>query len=85
MKLYQVEHNNCEPYEDNFHFREEEVYTNKENLIKRIKNEGYKEETSYRGEQEFTKGDPRGFDGMDMITIHELNIVDCDINIKKGN
>lgn len=57
MKIYQVEHNNCEPYEDNFHFRE----------------------------QEFIKGDPRGFDGMDMTTIHELNIVDCGINIKKGN
>lgn len=75
MKLYQVEHNNCEPYEDNFHFREEEVYTNKENLIKRIKEEGYREEITYRGEQEFIKGDPRGFDGMDMITIHELEII----------
>lgn len=75
MKLYQVEHNNCEHYEDNFHFREDKVYTNKENLIQRIKNEGYKEETTYRGEQEFIKGDPRGFDGMDMITIHELEII----------
>lgn len=43
MKLYQVEHDNCEQYEDNYSYREDTVYTNKENLIKRIKAEGYEE------------------------------------------
>lgn len=75
MKLYQVEHNNCEPYEDNFHFRENKIYTDKENLIKRIKEEGYIEKITYREEQKFVKGDPSGFDTMDMITIHELEVI----------
>lgn len=46
MKLYQVEHDNCEQYEDNYSYREDKVYTNKENLIKRIKAEGYEEKKS---------------------------------------
>lgn len=75
MKLYQVEHNNCEPYGDNHHEREDKIYTDKENLIKDILSKGYKEDTNHRGEQEFIKGDPRDFYGMDMITIHELEVV----------
>lgn len=76
MKLYQVEHDNCEPYEDNYHFREDEVYADKEKLIEIIKAKGYDERINHRKEHKFTKGDPRGFDRFDMITIHELAVVD---------
>ncbi|UXE02845.1 hypothetical protein Koombakaat1_00055 [Staphylococcus phage Koomba-kaat_1] len=46
MKLYQVEHDYCEPYEDSYSYREDKVYTNKEQLVKDIKPkdiENYKE------------------------------------------
>lgn len=77
MKLYQVEHNNCEPYEDNFHFREDKVYTDKDNLIKRIKDHGYKEETNYLGEQEFIKEALGEYElERDLVTIHELEVID---------
>ncbi|XWX32554.1 hypothetical protein LCFBJUUZ_CDS0095 [Staphylococcus phage PG-2021_76] len=77
MKLYQVEHDNCEPYEDNFHFREDKVYTDKDNLIKRIKDHGYKEETSHRGEQEFIKEALGEYElERDLVTIHELEVID---------
>uniref|UniRef100_A0AAU8GS53 BofL n=1 Tax=Mammaliicoccus phage MSShimriz1 TaxID=3230127 RepID=A0AAU8GS53_9VIRU len=77
MKLYQVEHDNCEPYEDNFHFREDKVYTDKDNLIKRIKDHGYKEETNYLGEQEFIKEALGEYElERDLVTIHELEVID---------
>ncbi|WJJ57937.1 hypothetical protein UDOIXSUF_CDS0044 [Staphylococcus phage PG-2021_1] len=37
MRLYQAEHDNCEQYEDNYSYRENKAYTNKDNLIKRTR------------------------------------------------
>lgn len=78
MKLYQIEHNNCEPYEDNYHFREDEVYKDKEKLIETIKGNGYEKRINHRGDYEFIKGDPRGFDEFDKITIHKLIAIDME-------
>ncbi|AKA61396.1 hypothetical protein BH792_gp146 [Staphylococcus phage Stau2] len=77
MKYYQVEHDNCELYEDSYSYREDKIYTSKEQLIKDIKSKGYKE----------LQGMSRNHDGIaylkhiddfrdDMITIHEIEIVD---------
>lgn len=80
MKLYQVEHDNCEPYEDNHSYREDKVYTNKENLIKRIKAEGYEEKRSgylQDGEPYYYKDNIEDVPLFreDMITIHELEVI----------
>lgn len=79
MKLYQVEHDNCElNIEDNYSYREDTVYTNKENLIKRIKSNDYSEEK--RGGYltgEYTYYYKDNIEDVplfreDMITIHEI-------------
>lgn len=78
MKLYQVEHDNCEPYEDGFSYREDEVYTDKDNLIKRIKAEGYEEETDVNEGEDFYyyKEIPGEYEVKeDMITIHEIEVI----------
>lgn len=75
--MYQVEHNNMEPYEDNHHYREDKVYTNKEALIKDILDQGYKEVyDDFRDKYMYQKGDPEGFGHLDCITIHELTIIE---------
>lgn len=74
MKLYQVKHDNCEPYGDNHHFREDKVYTNKENLIKSILDKGYEEVKVFRDEVGYIKHLDFFMD--DMITIHEIEIID---------
>jgi len=77
MKLYQVEHDNCEQYEDNYSYREDTVYTNKKNLIKRIKAEGYEEKgRGYIPDGHFFYYKDNIEDvplfREDMITIHEI-------------
>ena len=79
MKLYQVEHDNCEQYEDNYSYREDTVYTNKENLIKRIKAEGYEEKRSgylQDGDTYYYKDNIEDVPLFreDMITIHEITL-----------
>lgn len=79
MKLYQVEHDNCEQYEDNYSYREDTVYTDKENLIKRIKSEGYEEKRSgylQDGEPYYYKDNIEDVPLFreDMITIHEITL-----------
>lgn len=79
MKLYQVEHDNFEPYEDNYSYREDTVYTNKENLIKRIKAEGYEEKRGGYPPDEYTYYYKDNIEGVplfreDMITIHEVTL-----------
>lgn len=79
MKLYQVEHYNCELYEDAFIYREDEVYTDKGNLIKRIKEEGYEEKTDVNEGEDFYyyKEIPGEYEVKeDMITIHEIEVID---------
>ncbi|WAX23217.1 hypothetical protein VL10_ORF26 [Staphylococcus phage vB_SauM_VL10] len=77
MKYYQIEHDNCEPYEDSYSYRENKIYTNKEQIVKDIKSKGYRE----------LQGMSRKHDGVsylkhideytdDMITIHEVEIID---------
>lgn len=80
MKLYQVEHYNCEPYEDAYYYREDEVYTDKDNLIKRIKAEGYEEKRSgylQDGDIYYYKDnvEDEPLFNEDMITIHELEVI----------
>ena len=80
MKLYQVEHDNCEPYEDNHSYREDKVYTNKENLIKRIKAEGYEEKRNGYLQDGYTYYYKDNIEDVplfreDMITIHELEVI----------
>lgn len=80
MKLYQVEHHNCESYEDAYYYREDEVYTNKDNLIKRIKAEGYEEKRSgylQDGDIYYYKDnvEDEPLFSEDMITIHEVEVV----------
>ena len=77
MKLYQVEHDNCEPYEYKYSYREDTVYINKENLIKRIKAEGYEEKRSgylQDGDTYYYKDNIEDVPLFreDMITIHEI-------------
>lgn len=79
MKLYQVEHDNCEEYEDNYSYREDTVYTNKENLIKRIKAERYEEKRSGYLQDEYTYYYKDNIEDVplfreDMITIHEVTL-----------
>ncbi|BCG66265.1 hypothetical protein [Staphylococcus phage vB_SsapH-Golestan101-M] len=79
MKLYQVEHDNFEPYEDNYSYREDKVYTNKENLIKRIKAEGYEEKRGGYLPDEYTYYYKDNIEDVplfreDMITIHEITL-----------
>ena len=79
MKLYQVEHNNCEKYEEKYSYREDTVYTNKENLIKRIKAEGYEEKVSGYLKNEYTYYYKDNIEDVplfreDMITIHEITL-----------
>lgn len=79
MKLYQVEHDNCEQYEDNYSYREDKVYTNKENLIKRIKSEGYEEKEGGYLNNEYTYYYKDDIEDVplfmeDMITIHEITV-----------
>ena len=79
MKLYQVEHDNCEEYEDNYSYREDTVYTNEENLIKRIKAEGYEEKRSGYLQDEYTYYYKDNIEDVplfreDMITIHEVTL-----------
>lgn len=71
MKLYQIEHNNCEPYEDNLTFRENTIYMDKENLIKDILNSGYELSD---GDYIKRKGDYHH--EIDMISIIELDVVE---------
>lgn len=70
MILYQAEHNNCEPYEDNYSYRENKVYRYKEELIKRLKEAGYEAQSG----QVFVKGNPKRFDDFDLVTIYELKV-----------
>lgn len=86
MKLYQVEHDNCEPYEDNHSYREDKIYTNKENLIKRIKAEGYEEKRSgylQDGDTYYYKDNIEDVPLFreDMITIHELEVINNNLEI----
>ncbi|UGL60459.1 hypothetical protein [Staphylococcus phage vB_SurM-PSU4] len=79
MKLYQVEHDNCEEYEDNYSYREDTVYTDKENLIKRIKEEGYEEKRSGYLQDGYTYYYKDDIEDVplfmeDMITIHEITL-----------
>lgn len=79
MKLYQVEHDNCEPYEYNYSYREDTVYINKENLIKRIKAEGYEEKRSgylQDGYNYYYKDNVEDVPLFreDMVTIHEITL-----------
>lgn len=79
MKLYQVEHDNCEYYEANYSYREDSVYTNKENLIKRIKAEGYEEKGGGYFNNEYTYYYKDDIEDVplfmeDMITIHEITV-----------
>lgn len=79
MKLYQVEHDNCESYEDNYSYREDSVYTNKDNLIKRIKEEGYEEKGGGFLKNEYTYYYKDNIEDVplfreDMITIHEITL-----------
>ena len=80
MKLYQVKHDNCEQYEDNYSYKEDKVYTNKDNLIKRIKAEGYEEKRSGYLQDGYTYYYKDNIEDVplfreDMITIHELEVV----------
>ena len=80
MKLYQVEHDNCEPYEDNYSYRENKVYTDKENLIKRIKADGYEEKRSGYLQDGYTYYYKDNIEDVplfreDMITIHGLEVI----------
>lgn len=80
MKLYQVEHYNCEPYEDGYTYREDAVYTDKDNLIKRIKAEGYEEKRSgylQDGDIYYYKDnvEDKPLFNEDMITIHEIEVI----------
>lgn len=75
MNVYQAEHNNCEPYEDNHVFREDMVYTDITMLIKRLRNQGYVERRGYQGRQEFVKGNPKRFDDFDLVTICKLDVI----------
>ncbi|AAX92442.1 BofL [Staphylococcus phage Twort] len=73
MKLYQVEHDNCEPYEENYHYREDKVYKDKEKLVQRLTEEGYEEEQDSFFGQQFVKD---FVIGIDVVRIHELTIED---------
>lgn len=77
MKYYQVEHDNCEPYEDNYSYREDKVYTNKEQLVKDIKAKGYKELQGLTLKNNDGVNYLKHIDDFrdDMITIHEIEIV----------
>ncbi|EGQ2747462.1 hypothetical protein KXP75_000951 [Staphylococcus pseudintermedius] len=73
MKLYQIEHSNCEPDEDNFTFRENTIYMNKENLVKDILNSGY--ELTANGEYiKIEEG--ADYYQTDLVSIIELDVVD---------
>ncbi|AJA42340.1 BofL [Staphylococcus phage vB_SepM_ phiIPLA-C1C] len=80
MRLYQAEHDNCEQYEDNYSYRENKAYTNKDNLIKRIKEEGYEEKRSGYLQDGYIYYHKDNIEDVplfkeDMIIIHELEIV----------
>lgn len=79
MKLYQIEHDNCESYEVNYKYREDKVYKNKEKLIQRLIEEGYEEEQDSLFGQQFVKDIVIDIDlviGIDLVRIHELTIED---------
>lgn len=82
MKLYQIEHDNCESYEENYHYREDKVYINKETLIKHLKDNGYVEKIFGYPEDDYN--DMYYKDNIedmplfreDKVTIHELTVED---------
>lgn len=78
MKLYQIEHNNCEPYEDNLTFRENTIYMDKENLIKDILNSGY-ELTTNGGYIKNEEG--ANYYQTDLVSIIELDVVDNKVGV----
>ncbi|BEU75265.1 hypothetical protein RNIID_0530 [Staphylococcus phage phiRNIID] len=77
MKYYQVEHDNCELYEDSYSYREDKIYTSKEQLIKDIKSRGYRE-LQGMSRKHYGVSYLKHIDDFrdDMITIHEIEIVD---------
>ena len=83
MKLYQVEHYNCEKYEDAYYYREDKVYTDKDTLLNILKEQGYEEkvDSSSEGEEVYYYKD--NVEDMplyreDLVTIHEIEVIEED-------
>ena len=83
MKLYQVEHYNCEKYEDAYYYREDKVYTNKNTLLNILKEQGYEEKTDSHSEGEGVYYYKDNVEDMplfreDLVTIHEVEVIEED-------
>ena len=79
MKLYQVEHYNCEKYEDAYCYREDKVYTDKDTLLNILKEQGYEEKIDSSSEEVYYYKD--NVEDMplfreDLVTIHEVEVIE---------
>ena len=81
MKLYQVEHYNCEKYEDAYYYREDKVYTDKDIPLNILKEQGYEEKTDSHSEGEEVYYYKDNVEDMplfreDLVTIHEVEVIE---------
>lgn len=77
MLLYQALHDNCEQYEDNYTWRENAVYKDKNKLIRKLLDAGYEEIKHLNGKTEYYKETSYiGVIFKDLVTIEIIELRD---------